>query len=143
MLMETNKTLWILSIIWAYLVAWGLSALIHSADSEIGSLSGIATFSGLVSVSAVAASLLLPPILVCQFAYRYRGWRTLAIAILCLGAIMGAILTVGGSSAASVKGLAESFAGSTALIIAFLILGSAPQVIVPLLRHRVFRRHTA
>jgi hypothetical protein len=131
---EVKKMQKLVSILWACLLVWLFSALIHSTDSGIGGVTGLATLSNLASVSAVAAGLFLPPILVCQFTYIHRGWRGLAIAVLICGVVLGAIVGLGGSSAKSAAGLSVSIAGATALIIAVLILGSAPLIIIPKLR---------
>jgi type IV secretory pathway VirB6-like protein len=134
--MEARKTQLLLSVLWAYVVAWLFSALIHTVDSSIGGVSGLATTSNLVSVSVVAAGLFLPPILICQFAYFRHGRRGLAMAVLSGGVLVGAIVALAGSTATSIKGLAVSFTGAALLAMAVLVLGLAPQLIVRMIRHR-------
>lgn len=133
----------LLPTIWAYLVAWTVSALIHTLDSAFGGPSGLASFSHLLSVSAVAAGVFLPPIVVCQFVYARRGRRGLAMAVTICSVTLGAILAAGGSTATSAGGLLVSCAGTTALVAVMLVVGLAPLIVASISRSGSRRRRPA
>ena len=82
-------------IIWAYLVCWLFSALVHSTDSDINGLQGLWTSSVILSVSAIA--LIFFALIMCAaLMYRIVGRRGFlwTLAIFSFG--FGLMLTLGG-----------------------------------------------
>lgn len=118
-----------LSQLWSVLVALAFSALIHSTDSEIGSL--VAAFSSPNIVSVLILSLIIVfPMLLCILLFRHRGWKGYIITILLISTVLGTVLGFAGSAAQSFNEMVVSVLGMIGISVFVYGLGSFPNVFV-------------
>jgi len=125
--MKRTNIFQIASLIWSILVACAFSALIHSTDSDIGGLTGLLDFSTAVSVVSIAV-ILLVPVLFCILMFARRGWRGFAAALILSSLVLGALLTMAGSTGESIQELSVSFGGSVGIFALVFGLGSFPHM---------------
>jgi hypothetical protein len=126
---KNPETIRIVSYAWAFLIALGFSALIHSTDKEIGGLAGFWNLSAIISVIFVAV-ILLAPMFLCLLVFNRRGKRGFAVVWIVTSLILGVILAMAGSTATTLPEFAVSLAGATGLFAAVLGLGTLPQLLL-------------
>jgi hypothetical protein len=133
--MKRNGLFHIVSTSWSVVVACAFSFLIHSTDSDVGGFSGLLNLSGIVSVVTIAV-MLLAPMLGCILMYARRGWRGFITALVSISLVLGAFLTMAGSTAPTIRDLSVSFGGSVALFVLVFAAGTLPQVMTAARRVR-------
>jgi hypothetical protein len=87
--------------VWAYMVSWVGSAIVHVVDSDVGGVRGLGDPSVLLSVSIIAL-ILFVPVLICCAAYLRRRWNGFlkAVAVFSFGlGLLAMAFGFGGSSA--------------------------------------------
>jgi hypothetical protein len=117
----------VFSLIWSVLVACAFSVLIHSTDSDVGGSTELLTFSGVVSVVSVAVILLVPMIL-CSLMFTRRGWRGFTATLFLNSLVLGALMTMAGSTAGTVRELSVSLGGAVGIFAAVIGLGTLPHI---------------
>ena len=118
----------VLAVLAGYPVLWLFSALLHAADATMGGAEGLFSFSALASVSVVAA-LLFIPCLIAVIHFGTHGIKAYWAVVFGSALFIGALLTLGGSTATDFWGYAVSFGGITLLCMLFLMPGTLPGVL--------------
>ena len=111
-----------------YPALWLFSALLHMVDADLNGLEGFFALTTMPSVYLIAALLFIPCILAVM------GFRAIGVGaywfILIVSAVMiGAFLTIGGSTASDFWGYAVSFGGITLISSLFMMPGTLPGVL--------------
>jgi hypothetical protein len=125
---KDKKMKQIISILWSIIFAVTFSALIHSTDSNIGSMGAAFTPSNIISVLIISL-ILVWSMLLCLLSFRHRGWKGFIITLLLISTVFGTILAFVGSTAQTSDEMAVSMLGAGGLFVCVLGLGSFPHVI--------------
>ncbi len=113
------------AIIWGTLPPLLLSALLHTTDSDVGGISGLASPSVLLSVVVISAPLVLLSFLSLWATIKAGPKVSAAILVLSAGVVALPIVAYG-STASTPFGLAWSFLGSSAVVLVFLSAAVLP-----------------
>ena len=127
-----RSTLWLtLSIFWVFVPCLALSALLHAADQDIGSLRALASAEMLASVFAwsfpFAAGGLVSLALLSNF-----GLRGFSKSVFVASSALGLLVAALGSSAVTPLGVLWSVTGSALVVLVFLVVAVLPSLIVAL-----------
>ena len=112
----------VLAFLWALIPPFLLSALIHTTDSDIGGLAGLASASTLLSVFVFSLPLMVFSAL-CLLIWAQAGRIWAVLAMFLFAGFTALFLTTAGSGATTPLGLAWTFVSSTILV--SLVLGLA------------------
>lgn len=127
-----RTTLWqTLSTLWLFAPCLALSTLLHVTDADVGSL------------RALASAEMLESIFVWSLPFVVGGWVSLTLlsdlglrgfykAILITSGTLGLFITLLGSSAVTPLGILWSVVGSSLVVLAFLVVGALPSLIITL-----------
>ncbi len=119
------RLLWL--AIWAYLLSWLGTALIHVVDSDVGSIQGLGDPSVLLSVS-IAALIMLGPVLICSAAYVRGRWRSFARTVAVCAVGMGVLAVAFGFGGRSIANGILAVVGMSAMFGLMLVIAALPAI---------------
>lgn len=118
-----------LSFIWSFLVAIAFSALIHSTDSDVGSIGVAFSSQNIGSVLLISVFLALP-MLLCILSFRLRGWKGFLATLLLVASILGLLIAILGTTAQTTGGFIVSVLGMAGISVLVYVLGALPHLIL-------------
>ncbi len=128
----------VLVVLWAYLLCWLSSALLHVVDADVGSIRGLGNPSVLVSVSIVAL-IIFVPVLLCHRAYRRGCWPQYFKTVAMFAVGLGLVVVMLGFGGRSVSAWLLGFFGLAALFGLMIVAATLPTVWIERRQHRRVR----
>lgn len=114
-----------MAVIWSVMIAWAFSAVLHSTDSEIGSIGGVFTLRIFISVTIVSLYLLVLPMFLCLLSFHRYRWKGFVTVLFLTAVVLGLFLhlSLGGSTATTIGEFTVSVVGM--MVISVLVIGLA------------------
>jgi hypothetical protein len=116
----------VIALVWVAIPPLLLSALIHSADSDVGGIRGLASPSTLLSVVALGSLVVAFAFVCLGLAIRFRWFSWVSVSVL-VSAVVALILTFAQSPRpAGLAAIARPLLGGTLLVWLFLVVAVLP-----------------
>jgi len=116
-----------MTVLWAYVISWVCSALLHAVDADVGSIQGLWKPEVLLSVF-VDSFLILTLVFVCRAGYIRNHWKGFFLVVSGLAMSLGFVVAIVGFGGGSVQSRLIAFLGMSALFGIVLVGASVPTI---------------